>query len=184
MLQLREATTADAWLIADLSRQTFIDTFAADNDPEDMRIFLEAQFTRGRLALEVGAAGNTFFLAEEAGVVAGYVKVRPAPLPATTDHTDAERREGALEIARLYVLQSHIGSGLGARLMQHCLDQAAAQGLGWVWLGVWEHNQRALRFYRRWGFTVCGEQEFILGRDVQRDLIMKRRPQSTVGSPQ
>lgn len=171
-MTLREATLQDAWLIADLSRQTFSETFADDNDPADMRLFLEEQFTRGRLAMEVGAQGNTFLLAEREGGVAGYAKIRRAPLPPGSDGPGGDR--AALEIARLYAVQAAIGTGVGAFLMQACLDRAAAAGLPLVWLGVWEHNRRAIAFYERWGFLPCGEQEFLLGRDIQRDLIMWR----------
>jgi ribosomal protein S18 acetylase RimI-like enzyme len=43
-----------------------------------------------------------------------------------------------------------------------------------VWLDVWERNTRAISFYERWGFVVVGEQDFVLGDDVQRDLLMAR----------
>jgi ribosomal protein S18 acetylase RimI-like enzyme len=43
-----------------------------------------------------------------------------------------------------------------------------------VWLAVWEHNARAIRFYEKHGFTQVGEQPFTLGRDVQTDWLMSR----------
>ena len=59
--------------------------------------------------------------------------------------------------------------------MQRCLDEAAARGRRTVWLGVWEHNARAIAFYRRWGFTDVGSQPFQLGADLQTDRVMSRR---------
>jgi len=88
------ATREDAVLIADISRQAFYDTFAADNTKEDMEKFLEEQFTRGRLMMEVGSPENTFLLATIDNEVAGYVKLRDGKLP------DELKCSTALEIAR------------------------------------------------------------------------------------
>lgn len=165
---VRTATTADAVLIAEISHQTFYDTFHADNRPEDMHKFLGQQFTKGRLILEVGAPENTFLLAFEGSQVAGYVKLRESRAPASLGIRDT------LEIARLYALKSMIGKGVGALLMQHSLDIARARKKEAVWLGVWEKNLRAIRFYTQWGFEKFDETDFLLGDDIQRDWLMKK----------
>lgn len=167
-LSIRYATKDDAELIADISRQTFYDTFAADNRKEDMDKFLNEQFTRGRLMLEVGARDNTFLLAYDGEAVAGYVKLRDAKRPAALVFTPA------LEIARIYTLTPFIGKGVGKLLMQTSLDIARQMGKKVVWLGVWEKNRRAIDFYTKWGFVKFAETEFLLGDDVQRDWLMKK----------
>ena len=43
-----------------------------------------------------------------------------------------------------------------------------------LWLGVWEHNLRAIAFYRKCGFVQCGAQPFLLGTDLQTDWDMNR----------
>jgi ribosomal protein S18 acetylase RimI-like enzyme len=166
---LREATTDDAVLIADISRQTFYDSFAADNTKEDMDKFLREQFTRGKLILEVGARGNTFFLAYCNNEIAGYLKLRDAGKPAALSGMNV------LEIARLYALSTMIGKGVGSLLMQKSIDTAQEKNKEAVWLGVWEKNRRAIDFYTRWGFEKFGEQDFLLGDDVQNDWLMMRR---------
>jgi ribosomal protein S18 acetylase RimI-like enzyme len=167
-LTLREANREDAWLIADLSRQTFYDTFAAANRAEDMEKFLREQFTRGRLMLEVGAPGNTFLIAYLDEAVVGYVKLRASRPPAALGSSSA------LEIARLYAVKEAIGKGVGAALMQASLQRAEAAGMEKVWLGVWEKNERAIAFYERWGFRPFGETDFLLGDDLQRDWLLQR----------
>src|SRR6476660_5352639 len=142
-LSIRLATKDDAVLIADVSRKTFYDTFAADNTKEDMDKFLSEQFTKGRLILEVGAAENIFFLAYIDGTVAGYVKLREGKQP------DELKDLNAMEIARLYVLKEFIGRRVGAALMKECISIAKGKGKEVIWLGVWENNKRAIEFYSK-----------------------------------
>jgi len=167
-LTIREATKDDALLIADLSRQTFYDTFAADNTKEDMELFLNKQFTKGRLILEVGAPENTFLLAYYNTEAAGYVKLREGRQPKSLG------TKNALEIARLYAVSSMIGRGVGKELMKASIEIAKERGKEVIWLGVWERNQRAIAFYEKWGFEKFDEWDFLLGNDVQRDWLMKK----------
>jgi ribosomal protein S18 acetylase RimI-like enzyme len=68
-----------------------------------------------------------------------------------------------------------LGHGVGAALMQRALAEAAGRGKDAVWLGVWDRNDRAIRFYESWGFHRSGSQPFLLGFDLQTDLVMVRR---------
>lgn len=167
-LTLRTATKEDAELIADISQQTFRDTFAADNTKEDMDKFLCEQFTKGRLMLEVGTPENNFLLAYVDNSLAGYVKLRDAKAPVELKNVPS------LEIARLYVLKDYLSKGIGAALMKASIEAAEAKQKKVVWLGVWEKNERAIAFYTRWGFQKFGEWDFLLGNDLQRDWLMKK----------
>jgi ribosomal protein S18 acetylase RimI-like enzyme len=160
-ISIREATTADAALIADLSRQTFYDTFAAQNTAADMEMFLKEQFTREALMAEVGAPGNTFLLAYTGDKPAGYARLRD------TDIND-------MEIARIYAATDMIGKGIGKALMKACLDLAHAKKKKRVTLGVWEKNMRAIQFYTAWGFEKVAVQDFRLGNDLQQDWVMQK----------
>jgi ribosomal protein S18 acetylase RimI-like enzyme len=165
---IREATKEDGVLIADISRQTFYATFAADNTKEDMDKFMQEQFTRGKLIIEVGSPGNYFFIASLNNEVAGYVKLREGKEPSTLN------KRPSLEIARLYAMPNMIGKGVGKLLMQKSIDVAKEKSKELVWLGVWEKNQRAIEFYYKWGFEKFDEQDFLLGNDVQKDWLMKK----------
>ena len=165
---LRYATSNDAILIADISRQTFYDTFAADNSEENMKKFLDEQFTKGRLMLEVGDPENIFLLAYDETTVAGYVKLRNGKKLAALNGA------ASMEIARLYVIKDFIGKGVGKWLMQASLEIAREKNKEVVWLGVWERNQRAIHFYTAWGFQKFDECDFLLGNDLQRDWLMKK----------
>jgi GNAT superfamily N-acetyltransferase len=165
-LRLRLATGEDAGLLAAIGAETFRDSFGADNTPEDMAAYLAQSFSPEKQARELAEADNRFLIAEAGGETAGYAQVRFGPGPAVAGGARP------MEIARIYARKPWIGRGVGARLMQACLDEAAAAGCDVVWLGVWERNPRAIAFYRRWGFAEAGWQAFMLGSDRQRDVVM------------
>ncbi len=167
-LVIRFATSDDAELIADLSRETFTQTFAAANTKENIEKFMNEQFTREALMKEVGRSGNIFLLAQEGEVPVGYARMRESENPPEL------AGENAIEIARIYAVNSFIGTGVGSRLMQKCLDIAKKMNKTVIWLGVWQMNSRAISFYKRWGFEMFGEHDFTLGNDVQKDWLMKK----------
>ena len=169
MITVRNATLKDAELIAGMSRQTFYDSFANENTKEDMDKFMSEQFTRELLMKEVGAEGNIFLLAYEGDEPVGYVRMRENNIPPELGVNQA------IELARIYAVQTAIGKGVGSILMQKCIDTAREKKHHTIWLGVWEHNQRAIAFYKRWGFEKFADHDFILGNDVQKDWLMKRK---------
>ena len=171
-LSIRTATSEDAAALAELARRTFHDTFAADNEPADMQAYLDSALSRSRLDAELADPQNVFLLAhgEDSRAPLGYAKLRldsPLPVPGA-DGT-------ALELSRLYVDRPALGRGVGAALMRTILGLARARHYPTVWLGVWEHNLRAQQFYARWGMRVVGRQPFMLGTDLQSDLLMSVR---------
>lgn len=167
-LTIRHAAEKDALLIADISRQSFYETFAPQNAKTDMDIFMNVQFTRGRLMLEVGQPENIFLLAYNENEVAGYAKLRDKRLPKQIGSSNA------LEIARLYAMPHMIGKGVGKLLMEKSLEIALERKKDTVWLGVWKQNKKAINFYKAWGFAIFDECDFILGNDLQKDWLMKK----------
>lgn len=168
MIKVRLATKHDAELIADMSRQTFYDTFASQNTKENMAKFMNEQFTKGALVREVGTKNNIFLLALDRERPVGYARMREKNNPPSLGTANA------IEIARIYAATNEIGKGIGKALMQKCVEIAKAGKREVVWLGVWEKNQRAIDFYIKWGFEKFADHDFILGNDVQKDWLMKK----------
>ena len=165
---VRHGTADDDVLLAELGARTFRDTFAADNTPEDMVTYLAAAFTRERQASELADPSSSFLIAEIGGVAVGYARLKDGEHPACVTGPRP------IELARIYAEKSRLGHGVGAALLQACLDEATRRGHGAVWLGVWERNARARAFYEKWGFVEVGTQVFQLGRDRQNDIVMQR----------
>ena len=169
-IRMRIASVEDAALVADLSRKTFYESFAQHNTEENMRLYMDEQFTREMQMAEVGAPGRTFILAYVDDEPAGYASMR-----ATAEKPRGLENENAIEIVQVYSEQRMIGKGVGPALMQACVELAREQGYEWIWLGVWEHNHRAQSFYTKWGFERFGEHIFIVGLDAQTDWWMKKK---------
>lgn len=165
---VRIAGPSDARLLADLGRRTFEETFAHDNTPTDMSAYLAGAFGEETQARELAEPGSEYLIAERDGKPVGYARTRAGAM------ADGVIGTHPMEIVRLYADAPHIGSGVGSALMGACLLRARERGCDTVWLDVWERNPRAIAFYESWGFVTVGAQEFVLGDDVQHDLIMAR----------
>lgn len=171
VISIARRNAATAAQLAELGRQTFQDTFAADNRPEDMAAYLAATFSPEKQLQELEDPNTVFLLVRMQQEVVGYAKLALNSVLGVEPGKTPDQR---LEVERLYVREDWIGTGLGTTLMRRILEDARQKACRSVVLGVWEKNQRAIAFYQRFGFKVVGQHEFVLGADVQTDLIMRK----------
>jgi ribosomal protein S18 acetylase RimI-like enzyme len=167
-VRIRHASVADRDLLIELGIQTFRETFDEVNTAEDMQAYLDKSFSTQQLEKELNEEGSTFFLAFYNEEAIGYVRLR------TSHNYENPEYTSTLEIERLYLLKSQLGKNVGKKLMETCLALAKTKKCSSIWLGVWEHNQRALRFYDKWGFVKFSSHVFMLGSDAQTDLLLKK----------
>ena len=165
---IRTATHEDAPALAQLAEATFRDTFAASNSAENMDAHCRASYGAAQQAREIADASMQTWVAEHDGALVAYAQLRFGAVPACV----AGRAPG--EIHRLYVHRDWHGRGLAQRLMDTGLAALRARGADVAWLGVWEHNPRAIAFYRKFHFTAVGDHIFPVGDDPQRDVVMMR----------
>lgn len=175
-VSIHAATPADAAVIADLSRKTFYDTFASFNTEENMKLFMETTYDRNRLMEEVSHPDFHFAIASIDNAAVGYVKMI---VKAPREEMPGQQ---CIEIGRIYTLQQIVGKGVGAKLMDYCLAFARKQKQDWIWLGVWERNDRALAFYKKWGFEKFAYHGFLLGTDLQNDFLLRKKISETAWS--
>lgn len=166
--RIRPAGESDAQTLADLGARTFYEAYIDMVSAEVLEPFIESAFDVDVIRAELEAPSVTFLIAEVDGAIAGYAMVDrgDAPEPVTGHHP--------AELARIYVGEEWIGRGIGTELMRASLDHAERSGCDVVWLGVWEHNQRAIGFYEQWGFRTIGHTSFRLGDVLQTDILMER----------
>lgn len=169
MTSIRQATPDDAKILTDLSFTTFWDAFAhhPKNAPDDLNHYMRQAFNVEQIAVELADPASIFLIAEIDGRPAGYSKLVCNRIE---DGITAVR---PIELSRLYSHQEYLGKGVGQHLMDACFDRARSGGHDVMWLGVWEYNPRAQRFYQKNGFRIVGRHTFQLGSDPQTDLLMQ-----------
>jgi diamine N-acetyltransferase len=169
-ISIRQATVEDAKLLTDLAYTTFWDAFAhhPKNAPDDLDHYMRQAFNLEQITAELADPQNIFLIAEIDEKPAGYAKLIIDNIePGITG-------ERPVELQRLYSHQEYIGKGVGQNLMDACFARAVDEGRDVMWLGVWEYNPRAQRFYEKNGFAVVGKHTFQLGADPQTDLLMQK----------
>lgn len=162
---VRRGTPADASTLTALGAKTFHDTYAPDVPADDLATFIAANFRHDQTAAALDDPAQSYLIATVDGADVGYALLRD-------EHDGAGDDGRALVLGLLYVDQPFQGYGVGAALMAASIAQARRDGHRALKLTVWEHNAKAIGFYRRWGFQVIGDITFLLGREEQRDLVM------------
>ncbi|MDT2596444.1 N-acetyltransferase [Enterococcus dongliensis] len=151
-----------------ISIETFKDTFAAENDPNDLTTYLSNAYGLVKLEKELSTPDSRFFFIYLEDQLAGYLKLNTNK--AQTEMSD----KNGLEIERIYIRKHFKRQGLGRQLLDFAFAIADQEKREQIWLGVWEHNQNALRFYQTFGFVQVGSHDFYVGDDQQTDLIMAK----------
>lgn len=169
-LTIRQARPEDAKVLTDLAYTTFWDAFAhhPKNAPDDLNHYMRQAFNVEQITTELADEKNHFLIADLDDKPAGYSKLI---LGNTEPGITAEN---PVELNRLYAHQQFLGKGIGQGLMDACLEFARNEGFDVMWLGVWEYNPRAQRFYEKNGFRVVVSHTFQLGEDPQTDLLMQK----------
>lgn len=168
-ITLLTATPPDAEILTQFGAEAMRDAFAALNTPENLEAYLASAFTPDGLHRELTDPKATFLLAKHGPDLVGYAKVRRnGPKPRRL------RGQRALEVQRIYVHRDAQGLGVGRMLLEACLDIGRREGVGAVYLGVWEKNSSAQAFYRKLDFSPIGWHYFQFGSERQRDIWMSR----------
>ena len=151
-----------------ISRKTFSDAFEAMNNPDDFWNYMDKAFSRESILRQLQDKRSHFYFACHEDRTAGYFKLNEAG--AQTDINDP----ASIELERIYVLESHQGKGFGKQFLEEIFAVCSQKKAGYIWLGVWEENDGAIRFYERYGFRKFGKHNYTVGTDVQTDWLMKK----------
>lgn len=153
--------------LQEIGKQTFWEAFSEGNKEEDIKKYLEDEFSIEKLNLELSDENAIFYFAMLNEEVIGYLKLNIGQ--SQTELKDIH----ALEIKRIYVLKKFHGKKVGQILYNKAIEVARQKELKYIWLGVWEKNLRAINFYLKNGFIEFDKHFFMLGKDKQIDLMMK-----------
>lgn len=167
---ISEVLQSELQQLVELSRSTFFDAYHAYNSAENMQLYLDANLNDETIFQEWKKNPDCYFyIAWLGSTPVGYCKLARHTQPDTLHFTHA------LEIARLYVVNNYKNMGIGKQLIELAKNVAKQNACSLLWLIVWKQNYAAISFYEKQGFTIAGEgeQQFILGKDVQLDWVMQ-----------
>lgn len=166
-LAIQQAKPGEELTLLDMARQTFQETYGEFNDPLNMEIYLQEQFSESIIRKELEDPHARYFIASLDGKSVGFVKLR------NDRKAKSLEKNRTIEIQRIYVLKEYQGYQIGKALMDFVKKMAREERYQNIWLQVWQKNQRALRFYQTAGFVVFDTTTFQLGKDIQADFLMK-----------
>ena len=168
MIRLYRCTAKDLPTLAKISRETFVTAFEKDNNPDDFEVYVSEAFSSKTLKRQLEDPNTLFYFAfDEQDVLVGYVKINQ------NEAQTELKKKTSVELERIYVLPQYQGKNIGSQLLQKVIDLARTWKKKLLWLGVWEHNPRAIRFYERHGFIKFGEHPYFIGNDEQTDWLMR-----------
>ena len=155
-------------LLRKVASEIFVESFASMNDPNDMAKYIAEKLSESTLLYELSNTESRFYFAVFNEEVVGYLKLNFGK--SQTEQLDPS----AMEIERIYVYKHSQRDGIGKQLLDFATHEARSRGCAKMWLGVWEHNAKAMNFYSKNGFRIFGSHPFVLGTDVQTDVLMQK----------
>lgn len=167
-LNFKTCSLSDIKLLSEIAQETFHETFADMNSSETMAAYLDSAFNKEQLKNEVADPNTLFLFLYSDSKLAGYLKV---------NENEAQTRfqeKSGLEIERIYLRKEYQGQRLGSSLLEKAISIANERNKKYIWLGVWEYNEKAISFYERKGFKKTGSHQFVMGKEQQKDYIMRK----------
>lgn len=162
-------TAADTTLLAVLGSVAFYEAYYRQDDSHNLAGYIAESFSLEQIASELADPSSVFFIAFHDEKAVGLAKLRSGNTHESVDSTNA------VELQRLYIIEHVYGKGVGETMLNHCMEYAARENFDTVWLGVWEENLRARRFYEKHGFARVGTLTFPYGDEVGINHVMQLR---------
>lgn len=169
MVEIKTARIEDIPAMRHVAISSYRDTFSDSNSPENMEAFLKDAYALEKLVEEFNVPTSKILLAWEGLQQVGFVRLRE------NNEVEAQLGNNTLELQRLYVLTTAQGKSVGRKLMEAAITYATNKKYDWLWLGVWEGNFKAQKFYQQWGFEKFSEHTFLMGDDPQIDWLLRKK---------
>jgi ribosomal protein S18 acetylase RimI-like enzyme len=164
---IKQANEYDALVLCQLAGETFYETFRPYNTEEDIQTYIKKAYDKQVISAQLANTEKYYFaIAYVNEQPVGYIKL-------ILNQTHPKLLSKVAELEKIYVLKLHWDTKTGAALMQHAIDVCKQQGFETLFLGVWQENERAVNFYRKFGFEVFDTRQFQLGNRLCEDYMMK-----------
>jgi len=168
-IEFRKPVVKDAELLSMLAEETFRKAYDSEMHAGDIETYIHDNFYVARQQQEISDPKADILITFIQDRQVGYSMIRLNALP------DCVNINSAVELKRFYLLPEAKGTGVADSQMQATLKNAKRKNYKAVWLGCWENNARAIAFYERWNFKPVGHQNFLVGSDLQKDIVFLRK---------
>ena len=162
-----------------LARETFIAAFEKQNNPDDFAAYVNTAFTFAVFKNELYTEGSVFYLVYNNNELIGYFKLNHNKIPHDGINVISEfqlmHTQEMTELERIYLTENTHGKGFATLMMNEIVRLCKLENSALIWLGVWENNLKAIKFYQKADFAKFGEHIFIIGDDPQTDWLMWKR---------
>jgi ribosomal protein S18 acetylase RimI-like enzyme len=169
-VSIRRATPADAPALASVAAATFALACPPGTTESNIAIFIDTSLSEQSFEGYLARDSHRLWLAEEADKPVGYAMSVHGE-PTDSDIQTAVAVRPAVELSKIYVCESHHGTGVAKRLMEATIAEAMEAEAASVWLGVNQQNTRANRFYEKQGFVLRGTRFFQVGDSTEADYV-------------
>ena len=166
-LSFKKCTLVDLDTLVEISRSTFITSFEKVNNPNDFKTYITSAFSKEKIKSELLNLNSTFNFVYLDDKLVGYFKLNEK------DAQNEQFENASIELERIYVKVAFQGRGIGKEMLFKVIEIAKSKDVVFLWLGVWEHNDAAIRFYERYDFKKFSTHPYYLGNDKQTDWILK-----------
>lgn len=168
MIEIREATPADAETIAAINSAGWRAAYRGIIEPDRLAGIPVAAWTREIAGnLKAMSPGAFSLVAEADGVLAGSCFV-------TVPARDGDLGPEIAELVAIYVDPPRWRTGIGSALLGEAIPRAARQGLAALSLWTLKENLPAQAFYERHGFRPDGSEQ--VHPVARAPAIRMRRP--------
>ena len=164
---IRPVQPEEAESLLVFAEKVFRHSFEHLNEPEHFEAYMSEAYNLPQFQAELANAESAFFFALLGDEIAGYIKLNWG-----ASQTELQEQPG-IELQRIYINPELQGKKIGQALLSHAMEFGKNRRFPFLWLGVWEKNEAARRFYERNGFVQFSSHTFRLGNDPQTDLLMK-----------
>lgn len=164
---ISKAGTEAAQCICTLAHETFRETYGPVAPAANLEKYIAANFNEARITQELQDPGHSYYIAYVADQPVGFTKI--------THHQSAKGMisKHGIKLDRIYVVKAYQGLSIGTELMKKVYGVAREAHADYIWLMVWQKNERAIQFYQKAGFVIYETDAFHFGDEVHQDFLMK-----------
>ncbi len=165
LANIRNANSDDITILAALGTATCYEAYFELDPSADLADYCARVYSVENVRAEFEDANSTYLIAEVNERAVGFAKLRE------NNHVECMSGKYAIELHRIYLLERMKGSGIGRQLFDRCMETGRKKGYESLWLGVWEQNAAAQKFYERIGMTNVGTTDFSDGKNVFLNFV-------------